>query len=96
MSPAYDLVPVKVILPQDTEELALTLNGKKNRLKRSDFETFGMSLKLNEVQIKKAVQRITDALEKFLPETLQESFLPEEMQLAVNTLITERIARIKS
>ena len=34
--------------------------------------------------------------EKFLPETLQESFLPEEMQLAVNTLITERIARIKS
>ena len=96
LSPAYDLVPVKVILPQDTEELALTLNGKKNRLKRSDFETFGMSLKLNEVQIKKAVQRITDSLEKFLPETLQESFLPEEMQLAVNTLIKERIARIKS
>ena len=96
LSPAYDLVPVKVILPQDTEELALTLNGKKNRLKRSDFETFGVSLKLNEVQIRKAVQRITDALEKFLPETLQESFLPEEMQLAVNTLITERIARIKS
>jgi serine/threonine-protein kinase HipA len=96
LSPAYDLVPVKVILPQDTEELALTLNGKKNRLKRSDFETFGMSLKLNEVQIRKAVQRITDSLEKFLPETLQESFLPEEMQLAVNTLITERIARIKS
>ena len=96
LSPAYDLVPVKVILPQDTEELVLTLNGKKNRLKRSDFETFGVSLKLNEVQIRKAVQRITDSLEKFLPETLQESFLPEEMQLAVNTLITERIARIKS
>lgn len=96
LSPAYDLVPVKVILPQDTEELVLTLNGKKNRLKRSDFETFGVSLKLNEVQIRKAVQRITDSLEKFLPETLQESFLPEEIQLAVNTLITERIARIKS
>jgi Fe2+ transport system protein B len=80
----------------DTEELALTLNGKKNRLKRSDFETFGISLKLNEVQIRKAVQRITDLIEKFLPETLQESFLPEDMQLAVNTLITERIARIKS
>lgn len=95
-SPAYDLVPIKVILPQDTEELALTLNDKKNRLKRSDFETFGMSLKLNEVQIRKAVQRITDSLEKFLPDTLQESFLPEDMQLAVNTLIKERIARIKS
>ena len=95
LSPAYDLVPVKIILPQDTEELALTLNGKKNRLKRSDFETFGASLKLNEVQIRKTIQRITDLLEKFLPETLKESFLPEEMQMAVNTLITERLARIK-
>ena len=96
LSPAYDLLPVKVILPQDAEELALTLNGKKSRLKRSDFERFGLTLKLNEVQIRKAVQRITDLLERFLPETLQESFLPEEMQLAVNTLITERIARIKA
>ena len=96
LSPAYDLLPVKVILPQDAEELALTLNGKKSRLKRSDFERFGLTLKLNEVQIRKAVQRITDLLERFLPETLQESFLPEEMQLAVNTLITERIARMKS
>ena len=96
LSPAYDLVPVKIILPQDTEELALTLNGKKNRLKRSDFETFGASLKLNEVQIRKTIQRITDLLQKFLPETLKESFLPEEMQMAVNTLITERLARINS
>ena len=96
LSPAYDLLPVKVILPQDAEELALTLNGKKSRLKRSDFERFGLTLKLKEVQIRKAVQRITDLLERFLPETLQESFLPEEMQLAVNTLITERIARMKS
>ena len=96
LSPAYDLLPVKVILPQDAEELALTLNGKKSRLKRSDFERFGLTLKLNEVQIRKAVQRITDLLERFLPETLQESFLPEEMQLAVNTLMTERIARMKS
>ena len=96
LSPAYDLVPVKIILPQDTEELALTLNGKKNRLKRSDFETFGTALKLNGIQIRKAVQRITGFLEKFLDQTLQESFLPEEMQQAVNALITERIARMKS
>lgn len=96
LSPAYDLVPVKIILPQDTEELALTLNGKKNRLKRSDFETFGATLKLNEVQIRNALKRITELMEKFLAQTLQESFLPEEMQQAVKALITERIARIKS
>ena len=64
LSPAYDLVPVKIILLQDTEELALPLNGKKNRLKRRDFETFGISLKLNEVQIRKALERITNSLKK--------------------------------
>ena len=96
LSPAYDLVPVKIILPQDAEELALTLNGKKNRLKLRDFEIFGTSLKLNDVQITKAVQRIIGSLTMFLPETLQESFLPKDMQFAVNSLISERIARLKS
>jgi len=55
LSPAYDLVPVKVVLPQDNEELALTLNGKKNRLKRSDFDAFATSLKLTSVQADKAL-----------------------------------------
>ena len=96
LSPAYDLVPVKVILPQDSEELALTLNGKKNRLKRSDFETFGAALKLNNIQIRKTIERIAGYVEKFLPETLLESFLPPEMQSAIQSLITERISRIKN
>lgn len=29
LSKAYDLLPVNVILPEDKEEFALTLNGKK-------------------------------------------------------------------
>ncbi len=29
LSPAYDLVPTAIVNPADTEELALTLNGKK-------------------------------------------------------------------
>lgn len=95
LSPAYDLVPVQIILPQDTEELALTLNGKKRKLNRNDFESLGISLKLNAIQINKAIQRITNSLEKFLPETLENSFLPNEMQCAIRNLIIERINRIK-
>lgn len=29
LSKAYDLLPVNIILPEDEEETALTLNGKK-------------------------------------------------------------------
>jgi serine/threonine-protein kinase HipA len=95
LSPAYDLVPVQIILPQDTEELALTLNGKKRKLNHNDFESLGSSLKLNAIQIKKAIQRISNSLEKFLPETLENSFLPNEMQCAIRNLIIGRINRIK-
>lgn len=44
--PAYDLVPVRLVLPEDPEELALTLNGKKNRLRRTDFLALAESLRL--------------------------------------------------
>ena len=94
LSPAYDLVPVKVILPGDDEELALTLNGKKNRLKKEDFESLGRSLKLTPPQITKTLTRIIDEVEQNLAETLSDSFLPEEMKTAVETLIQARRDRI--
>ncbi|MFN3640866.1 MAG: HipA domain-containing protein, partial [Flavobacterium sp.] len=37
LCPAYDLVPTTLVNPADTEELALTLNAKKRKLKYSDF-----------------------------------------------------------
>ena len=40
LSPAYDLLPVNVIMPEDKEELALALNGKKQNLRRNDFLIF--------------------------------------------------------
>ena len=47
LSEAYDMLPVNVILPEDDEELALTVNGKKHHIHRNDFlkfaETSGIS-----------------------------------------------------
>ena len=34
LSPAYDMLPVNLIMPEDEEELALTLNGKKMNLRK--------------------------------------------------------------
>lgn len=36
-SPAYDLLPVNAIKPNDREQLALTMNGKKTNIHRDDF-----------------------------------------------------------
>jgi serine/threonine-protein kinase HipA len=43
-SPAYDLLNVNLIYPDDKEDLALTLGGRKRKVKRSDFDQFAMSL----------------------------------------------------
>ena len=37
LTPAYDLLNVSMANPKDTEEMALTLNGRKKRITKSDF-----------------------------------------------------------
>jgi serine/threonine-protein kinase HipA len=39
LAPAYDILAVQLLMPEDDEELALTLNGKKKKIKRLDFDT---------------------------------------------------------
>ena len=95
LSPAYDLVPVNIILPEDTEELALTMNGKKRRLTRADFEKFAASLKLTSIQYSKAMDRIIGLVEDNLSTVLAASFLPEDMREAIETLVSDRISRFR-
>lgn len=48
-SPAYDLLNVNLIYPDDKEELALTLGGRKRKIKHSDFDQFAKSLGISEI-----------------------------------------------
>lgn len=94
LAPAYDLVPVKIIMPEDKEELALTLNGKKNNLKRFDFEKFGATLKLSEVQIRKTITNLTGVLNDALPDVLRFSFLPQTMRENISELIRQQMLKL--
>lgn len=79
LSPAYDLLSTSLVIPEDKEESALTINGKKNRLMRSDFDALASSLKINE----KSIQSIYERFKKVLPEWIafiRQSFLSKEMQ----------------
>jgi len=48
LSPAYDLLNVNLINPKDDEEMGLTLNGKKKKLKLTDFIHFAEILGIPE------------------------------------------------
>ncbi|MCQ2380303.1 MAG: HipA domain-containing protein [Victivallaceae bacterium] len=94
LSPAYDLVPVRIIMPQDKEELALTLNGKKSRLGTADFERFGFTLGLTAAQVKKTMRNITGNVIAELPAALDRSFMPQEMRERTAALVKFQFARL--
>ncbi|MBX9449165.1 MAG: HipA domain-containing protein [Taibaiella sp.] len=62
LSPAYDLLSTALVIPDDKEASALTINGKKNRLKRSDFDALASSLKINERSLQFIYERFNNAL----------------------------------
>jgi serine/threonine-protein kinase HipA len=90
LSPAYDLLNVKIILPKDKEDMALMLGGKKMNFSKDYFDRFVHVLKLNEIQINAVYKRLV----KWLPEATQLieiSFLTEENRIAYTNLVTNRV-----
>ena len=93
LSPAYDLLNVAIIFPEDSEELALTLVGKKKKLKREDFEQFGKSLVLNPKQIKGTFKRMMKNKSKAM-DWIDQSFLSEAMKGDYKAVLSERCGNL--
>jgi serine/threonine-protein kinase HipA len=93
LSPAYDLLNVVIIFPEDKEELALTLVGKKKKLKRKHFEEFGETLGLSAKQIKGAFNRFSKNRDKAV-ELINKSFLSKEMKNNYQELLNERFHQL--
>jgi len=95
LAPAYDLLNVTILNPEDTEELALTLGGKKRKFTKKHFEDFGKGLGLTPIQIKRVFERFSKNEPKTL-EWIKSSFLSEEMKLKYKELLEERYGKIGS
>lgn len=91
LSPAYDLLPVNVVMPEDKEQLALAMNGKKTNLRQNDFLTFADECGIPRSSAEKMIKRLVLLKPKFA-ETCNESLMPESMKERLNTLMDERIA----
>ena len=78
LSPAYDLLSTLLVL-SDEEESALTINGKKNRLKRTDFDSLAKALQINEKTVSAIYQRFAKALPTW-QQWIERSFLSNEMK----------------
>jgi len=93
LAPVYDLLNVSVVLPEDSEELALSLDGKKRKLRKKDFVGFGKRLELTDKQIDSAFKRMI----KYKPTAfslIERSFLSDAMKEAYHDLVDSRYIQL--
>lgn len=93
LTPAYDMLSTALVIPEDKEELALTLNGKKRKLKREDFETAMKKTGLDDKITANIFNKFLKVRDKWLS-FISCSFLPTEMQSAFKALILSRLSTL--
>ncbi len=95
LSPAYDLLNTTIALPHPEEELALPLNGKKNRLKQQDFVDYfgGNRLQLTNRVIDKVMLELKQARATW-EQLLAVSFLSEQMKEKYLSVMEDRFLRL--
>ena len=90
LSPAYDLLPVNVIMPEDKEQFALPMNGKKMNLRRKDFLIFADECGISRTSAEKMMKMIVKKRDSFVA-ICKTSLLPIHLQERLCTLMDERI-----
>lgn len=94
LSPAYDLLPVNVVMPEDTEETALTLNGKKRNITKNDFFEYAEGININKTAAKKMIGRLTSNKNIAL-KMLEESYMPDDMKARMENILNDRFGRLQ-
>lgn len=91
LSPAYDLLPVNLIMPQDKEEFALPMNGRKNNLRKKDFLIFAETGGIPKEAANKMILFLLSKKRRLLS-LCAESWLPDDMKVIFAELIESRCA----
>ena len=93
LTPAYDMLNAAIVNPKDKEELALTLNGKKSKIKPEDFIKAASTLGLPENVIMNLFAKYK-SLESRFAECVRQSFLSDELKEAYVELINKRLSKL--
>lgn len=91
LSAAYDMLSTNVVIPSDQEQLALTINGKKQNIRRKDFMIFADTIGITEKSAEKMIEKIVKLKEKYIT-MCRDSYMPDDMKEALESLIEHRIA----
>jgi len=95
LSPGYDFLNSTIVLRQQAEELALPLNGKKSKLRQSDFWRYLAleRLGLQPRTIEEVKAHFQDESGRW-PLRIENSFLSQEMKEKYTAMLAERRQRL--
>ncbi len=90
LSPAYDLLNVAIANPKDKEEMALSINGKKARIKLADFLKASDTMGIEQRVTLGLINGLRDAMPAWI-DLINNSFLSDEMKQNYLDLISRRM-----
>lgn len=88
LSPVYDIVSSKLVIPKE-EDCALTINGKKNKLNIDDFMSFSEKFKIP----KKITDKIISKKELII-KLIRDSQIGEDYKSKLVDIVLERCSRL--
>ncbi len=94
LAPAYDLLATALVNPADEEDLALTLNGKKNKIRKSDFIQAFNASNLDAKQQEQIFYKMEKARKSWM-EMIEISFLSADLKSQYLDLLAERFGRME-
>lgn len=89
LSPAYDLLNTKIVIPEDNEESALNINGKKNKLTRLDFDELAANYMIESNTLNTIYNLFYQSYESW-QSIIDRSFLSEEMKERYVDFLTQK------
>ena len=90
LSAAYDMLSTNVVIPDDKEQMALTINGKKQNIRRKDFINYAEAIDIDGKVAEKIIKKIVNLKDKYIT-MCRESYIPNSMKTSLEKLIEERI-----
>ena len=93
LAPAYDMLSTALVNPNDTEDLALNLNGKKKKLNRKDFEMAFSTMGLDAKQRANIFSKMEKAKHAWI-DFINISFLSDDFKSQYIQLINDRFKHL--
>ena len=93
LTPTYDQVSTKVVMPEDREEMALTLNGFQKKLLVYDFREAMLLTGIDEIVANRILSNFAQFKDKWM-ECIEASFISDDQKEQFKALIEERLERL--